>query len=131
MAGNTISVPVVGCLISVILSTTKLRAQTKLHHPKELKEVLTLPEAQWLGNGRASDQPATVYDIVYPKDSPDDCTEAKKRPAGAMSRSAKRPASAAAAATGAPPTRKVQRKMDHYLTPVSDSAWSASATALP
>ena len=99
IAGNTISVPVVGSLTAAVLASTKPKVNPLAVDgwpvPSGAKAPPMPPLGVWIGEQRVADT-ACKWDIVFPKSSPADPKPAKrglKRPASSQLRKMKRPAS--------------------------------------
>lgn len=96
IAGNTISVPTVGVIMSVLLACTKWRASRVLPHP-ERPFLVDAPQFQWLGQHRVSAS-GTAWDILAGKADKDGQPK-------------KRRESSAQSARG---PKKNQRKLEFY-----------------
>ena len=104
MAGNTISVPVVGCMIATLLATTQLRSRIDLQLPR-MPDQTQRVDVEWIGNGRACNEPTSRLDILVPKMQP------------GQSGPKKRPSSAAGPSSQSQLTKKpaIQKKLEHYF----------------
>ena len=96
VAGNTISVPVVGAIGSVMLASTRWRKHKVLPMPKSMKQLTDLPPPQWIGDQRVSKH-GSSWDTVAPQ-------------------TRKRSGSAKDARGASKKAKPVQQKLDKYVS---------------
>lgn len=67
LAGNTISVPVVGSLLGILMSSTRLKSVGNIGFPKPKAGCAKASPAVWIGDSRAAAGTGSKLDILMPK----------------------------------------------------------------